>query len=56
MGEGWSDWFGLTLTMSPSDTRTTPRGVGTYVSFQPADGVGIRPTQYTTDMSVNPST
>jgi len=56
MGEGWSDWFGLTLTMAPSDTRTTPRGVGTYVSFQPADGQGIRPTQYTTDMGVNPST
>ncbi len=56
MGEGWSDFYGLTLTTSPSDTATTPRGVGTYVSFQPADGVGIRPTQYTTDMAVNPST
>ena len=56
MGEGWSDFYGLTLTTSPSDTPTTPRGVGTYVSFQPADGVGIRPTQYTTDMAVNPST
>ncbi|HSO01742.1 MAG TPA: M36 family metallopeptidase [Gaiellaceae bacterium] len=56
MGEGWSDWFGITLTTSPSDTATTPRGVGTYVSFQPADGVGIRPTPYTTDMSVNPAT
>ncbi len=41
MGEGWSDWFGITLTTSPADTATTPRGVGTYVSFQPADGVGI---------------
>jgi len=56
MGEGWSDWFALTLTTDPSDTATTPRGVGAYVSFQPADGLGIRPTQYTTDMSVNPST
>ena len=56
MGEGWSDWFGITLTPSPADTATTPRGVGTYVSFQPADGVGIRPTAYTTDMTVNPST
>jgi hypothetical protein len=56
MGEGWSDWFGMTLTASPTDTRTTKRGVGTYVSFQPADGLGIRPTQYTTDMTVNPST
>lgn len=56
MGEGWSDWFALTLTTHPSDTATTPRGVGTYLLFQPADGVGIRPTPYTTDMSVNPST
>jgi hypothetical protein len=56
MGEGWSDWFALTLTTHPSDTAETPRGVGTYVSFQPADGLGIRPTPYTTDMSVNPST
>jgi hypothetical protein len=56
MGEGWSDWFGLTLTTHPSDTPLTPRGVGTYVSFQPPDGVGIRPTPYTTDMTVNPST
>jgi extracellular elastinolytic metalloproteinase len=56
MGEGWSDWFALTLTTHPSDTRTTRRGVGSYVSFQPADGLGIRPTQYSTDMAVNPST
>lgn len=56
MGEGWSDWFGMTLTADASDRPTTPRGVGTYVSFQPADGAGIRPTQYTTDMAVNPST
>jgi hypothetical protein len=56
MGEGWSDWFGITLTTHPSDTATTPRGVGTYVSFEPPDGFGIRPTQYSTDMTVNPST
>jgi extracellular elastinolytic metalloproteinase len=56
MGEGWSDWFAMTSTTHPSDTATTPRGVGTYVIYEPADGRGIRPTQYTTDMSVNPST
>ena len=56
MGEGWSDWFGITLTTHPSDTATTARGMGTYVTFQPADGDGIRPTPYTTDMTVNPST
>ena len=56
MGEGWSDWFGMTLTTHPSDRPSTPRGVGTYVSFQPTTGNGIRPTPYSTDMSVNPST
>jgi hypothetical protein len=56
MGEGWSDWWSLVLATRPSDTSTTPRGVGTYVIFQGPDDVGIRPTAYTTDMSVNPST
>jgi hypothetical protein len=56
MGEGWSDWFALNLTTHPDDTGTTPRGVGSYVIFQPPDGAGIRPTPYTTDMTVNPST
>ena len=56
MGEGWSDFLALVMTTDPSDTATTSRGIGTYVSFQPTDGIGIRPTQYTTDMAVNPST
>ena len=41
---------------SVRSARRPPRGVGTYVIFQPADGNGIRPTPYTTDMNVNPST
>lgn len=56
MGEGWSDWFALNLTTRPSDTATVPRGVGAYLIFQGANGAGIRPTPYTTDMAVNPST
>jgi hypothetical protein len=56
MGEGWSDWFALNLTTHPDDTPSTPRGVGSYVIFQPPDGGGIRPTPYTTDMTVNPAT
>ena len=56
MGEGWSDFVGLVLTASASDRPTTTRGVGTYVSFQPNTGNGIRPTPYTTDKTVNPST
>jgi hypothetical protein len=56
MGEGWSDFTGLVLTTDPLDTATTARGIGAYVSYQPGHGSGIRPTPYTTDMSVNPST
>lgn len=56
MGEGWSDYFGLMLTMKEGDTRTQNRGVGTYVVGQPTNGVGIRPAPYNTDMSVNPYT
>lgn len=53
MGEGWSDWFGLMMTMKPGDVGSAVRGVGTYAVFQPTNGTGIRPAPYTTDMSVN---
>jgi hypothetical protein len=56
MGEGWSDWFALNLTSVDADRPSTARGIGAYVSFEPPDGAGIRPTPYTTDMGVNPST
>ena len=56
MGEGWSDWFALNFTTHPSDTATTRRGMGSYLIYEPVDGDGIRPTPYTTDMTVNPST
>lgn len=56
MGEGWSDFLALMLTQRPSDTSTTSRGMGNYLEFQGPSGVGIRPTPYTTDMAVNPST
>ena len=52
-GEGWSDWFGLMLTMQPGDVAAKPRGIGTYALSQPTNGRGIRPAPYTTDMSVN---
>lgn len=56
MGEGWSDWYGLMMTLKPGDSPTTPRGIGTYVSGQTPFGGGIRPTRYSTDMSVNTAT
>jgi extracellular elastinolytic metalloproteinase len=56
MGEGWSDYIGIVLTVRPGDEADTPRGVGTFVRDQPNDGPGIRPAPYTTDMAVNPYT
>ncbi|TGE17815.1 T9SS-dependent M36 family metallopeptidase [Hymenobacter elongatus] len=56
MGEGWSDFFGLWMTTKPGDVGTTGRGIGTYASSEPVTGRGIRPTRYSTDMSVNPAT
>ena len=57
-GEGWSDWFALVMTARPYHTATTPRGVGTYLTYEdnPATGRGIRPYPYTIDMNVNPQT
>jgi len=53
MGEGWSDWFGLMMTIEPGDLAGDVRGVGTYVSNQPTTGDGIRPAPYSTDFAVN---
>ncbi|MEC4004160.1 T9SS-dependent M36 family metallopeptidase [Flavobacterium sp. SUN052] len=56
MGEGWSDWFALMLTMKPGDVGTTPRGMATFVINQDPDGDGLRNYPYSTDMTVNPET
>ncbi|MDA9357059.1 T9SS-dependent M36 family metallopeptidase, partial [Flavobacteriaceae bacterium] len=53
MGEGWSDWFGLMITMEEGDQSTDPRGIGNFASGRAADGNGIRNAPYTTDFSVN---
>ena len=54
-GEGWSDFFGLMLTMT-DDVCTVPRGIGTYSAFDVPDGPGIRRYPYTPDMNINPFT
>ena len=62
-GEGWSDFWGLYITMTQSDlnpaTAAHPngvlptRGIGNYVTYQPADGPGIRPRPYSIDFNIN---
>ncbi|MCH9659347.1 MAG: M36 family metallopeptidase [Bacteroidetes bacterium] len=56
MGEGWSDWYGIVMTIEAGDTGVDPRGVGTYLFDQGAGGPGIRPNPYSTDLAVNPTT
>jgi PKD repeat protein len=56
MGEGWSDWFGLMLTIENGDQSADPRGVGTYAAGQSTTSTGIRPAPYSTDFGVNPYT
>lgn len=56
MGEGWSDFLGLIMTMEVGDAPTDGRGIGTYAVSQAPNGPGIRPAPYTTDMALNPFT
>ncbi len=56
MGEGWSDWFALMLSIKPGDVGTTPRGMATFVINEDVTGAGLRNHPYTTDMTVNPET
>jgi subtilisin-like proprotein convertase family protein len=56
MGEGWSDWFGLVMTIEAGDTGTEPRGIGTWLLGQGPSGSGVREYRYSTDMAINPHT
>ncbi len=53
MGEGWSDYIGLMLTMDEDDTAEEGRGVGTYVINEGTGGLGIRPRRYSTNFALN---
>jgi len=53
MGEGWSDYMALMMTMEPGDQGTDIRGIGTYAVGEPVNGPGIRPAPYSTDWLVN---
>ena len=53
MGEGWSDWLGLMLTIPPGAQGADIRGIGTFASGEPTNGDGIRPEPYSTDFGVN---
>lgn len=56
MGEGWSDYFGLILTMTSTDTGADRKGIGTYLIGQSTAGPGIRQFPYSTNFNTNPLT
>ncbi|BAO75239.1 metalloprotease MEP2 [Winogradskyella sp. PG-2] len=53
MGEGWSDWFGLMVTLKATDLPDDARGIGTFAISQPVSGGGIRPAPYSTNLVSN---
>lgn len=53
MGEGWSDYYSLMMTMKSTDTGPMGRGIGTYALGQPTTGAGIRARRYSTDLGIN---
>ncbi len=56
MGEGWSDYFGLMMTLQAGDLGTDAVGVGTWLIGESINGPGIRTHPYSTDLGVNPHT
>ncbi len=53
MGEGWSDWFSLMITLQDNEDYAAGRGMVTYSAGQSVNGIGIRNAKYATDFSVN---
>jgi uncharacterized repeat protein (TIGR01451 family) len=61
MGEGWSDWYSLSLLSEPGDDPNAAYAEGGYVTYQLSGMLsnyyfGIRRYPYCTDMSKNPLT
>jgi extracellular elastinolytic metalloproteinase len=56
MGEGWSDYFALMMTIEPGDIAEDPRPIGTFAIGTSTQGPGIRTYSYSTDMGINPHT
>ncbi|MEZ4780000.1 MAG: M36 family metallopeptidase [Flavobacteriaceae bacterium] len=56
MGEGWSDYYALMLTMESGDAGTDSRGIGTWLIGEGPTGDGIRTYPYSTNFAINPHT
>ena len=56
MGEGWSDYYALIMTLEPGDVATDPRPIGTWLTGVGPNGPSIRTFPYSTDFAINPHT
>ncbi|GEQ86856.1 hypothetical protein ULMS_23640 [Patiriisocius marinistellae] len=56
MGEGWSDYYALMLTLEPGDLGPDSRPIGTWLTGVGPTGGSIRTFDYSTDFSINPHT
>ncbi|RDK82645.1 M36 family metallopeptidase, partial [Marinirhabdus gelatinilytica] len=56
MGEGWSDYYGVMLTMVASENGDDARGMGNWLNGGGLNGGGIRTHPYSTDFAENPHT
>ncbi len=56
MGEGWSDYFALIMTLKADDTADDPKTIANYALSQNQNGSGLRPAPYSRDTSINPAT
>ena len=53
MGEGWSDYVALMLTLRKHDFVKDNRVMGLYAISEDTSGLGIRPAPYSTNFNVN---
>ena len=53
MGEGWSDFLGMILTMDSSNSNLVYRPIGTFATSEPTNGNGIRLAPYDTSFAIN---
>jgi len=56
MGEGWSDFFALMMTLKAGDSGEDAKTIANYVLGQDDNGGGLRPAPYSRDMVINPAT
>ncbi|MDB9801317.1 M36 family metallopeptidase, partial [Flavobacteriaceae bacterium] len=56
MGEGWSDYYALMMTIEATDAGTDARPIGTWLTGSGPNGASIRTYDYSTDFGVNPHT